>query len=541
MRVSLGCHVLGAANPVPDISDTQSLLHGVIKRVASKTPDVVLERFEQLMRFAKYFNKTFLKTCILEPNVDLTVEGWLKEANYPLYRKQELLAIYQGTFFSDKVKHRYLKSFGKDESHPEYKYPRGIYARSDLMKTKFGPFFHRINQVFFQICWTIKKCACTDRPTVLLKHLNNYTSSTHGTDFSSFEAMFVKLIFELEFQFYEFCYQNSLEGIALLPEIKNIITGTNVCYFSGFKFEVECKRMSGEMNTSIGNTYFNMIVSFFLMYSKNLEPHLLLLEPQLYVDLDNGDIHNDLTETGNKIFNGEFEGDDGVLKTSKCPPSIEDYTSLGANIKIVEYQQLSEASFCGMIFDEVDQTNVTNPIFALLDFGYTTSPYLKSNTDTKMQLLRSKSLSLAYQYPACPILTALARYGLRMTVGVKIKQSIIDTTNEWRRNLLQSAVEEDSYDPNLRCRIKSPRIGTRLLVAKLYNISCEVQCIFEHYLDSLKSIQPLNIEILNNYIHQDCFTYYQNYSKLVNTNDTYMAISEFQCFVDYQQNPNYKI
>lgn len=137
--VTLGCHVVGQSLPHVDPSDPITTAAGVCKRFATKTPEVdpaLLARLRVFVR--KYVRKNFAP---LEATSDTSVEYWLRNSNYPEWRKKELLDCYNSHSGPLLDSETHCSSFPKDEEYAEYKHTRGINSRSDYFKTLVGPIF----------------------------------------------------------------------------------------------------------------------------------------------------------------------------------------------------------------------------------------------------------------------------------------------------------------------------------------------------------------------------------------------------------------
>jgi len=246
--------------------------------------------------------------------------------------------------------------------------------------------------------------------------------------------------------------------------------------------------MSGEMNTSLANTWTNMMISYFLVI-----------------------------ESGSNSFKGVFEGDDGVNDCSVLPTSAQ-YAELGAVIKIQEVTDVSEASFCGNVFDPIALDNVTDPREPLMSFGWTKAIYRNSSQFKKKYLLRAKAMSLLYEYPGCPILRSLARYGLRMTNDIPKRK-----LNEFIDKHYRNSYERDLWNVVKDASIVEKEIhyNSRILVQKLYGISVDEQFRIERYLDSLDSLTPLVIPSVSEVVHQDCRHYFNSYCIAIPDKESY--------------------
>ena len=165
--------------------------------------------------------------------------------------------------------------------------------------------------------------------------------------------------------------------------LKKVLGGVNKMKTrTGIKASVKATRMSGEMNTSLGNGFSNLMMAKYIAYSKGG-----------YLD-------------------GYVEGDDGIF-TSTVKLESADYLKLGFTIKMEEVEQINEASFCGMIFATEGQI-IRNPSDILANFGWTSS-FINAGPVIMGELLRAKALSTVYETGNCPIIGVLARRALLKT------------------------------------------------------------------------------------------------------------------------------
>lgn len=475
VSVSLGCHVNNLALPHPDPQDPYSMLAGVCKRAATLPPVIDSLLLARLKCFVSNFvKKNFVP---LSADTDLSVETWLSHTAYPQWRKDELLMAWNdcsgkpfGSLESVKV-----KCFMKDEKYTEYKYPRGIYARHDLMKCYFGPVFKAIEDVVYKHPAFIKHIAVEDRPAYILKYLRR-KGVIIATDYTAFESLFVTQLMEAcEFVLYDFMVQNLPNGAEIMQKIRRILGGLNHCEFKHFWFRILATRMSGEMNTSLGNGFSNLM--FMLFACACFESEAV----------------------------GVVEGDDGLFVVSGPIPTSDFFSKLGLKIKLEVCDSLSSASFCGIIFDVDDCINIRDPIKVLLSFGWCTANYVNCKESKFRALLRCKALSLVHQYNGCPILTSLGLYALRMTEGVTL-YSMIKLLNS---KFTGSYVREQTM-PYLFKKlpvIKAPGIKTRILMEEVFKIPISIQMLIESELNSKNSLCPIDDILIRDYVNKDIIDY----------------------------------
>lgn len=458
VKVSLGCHLMGATMPHPDTADTATMLAGVSKRFAVKPPDADPVKLLELEEFVRKWVIDNLTP--LAPDSDTSKIVWLDKTSYPEWRKKELRECNPNNVPVSKIwKWLQCSSFGKDESYPLYKHARGINSRSDEFKCAVGPIFKLIEKELFAKDYFIKKIPVSERPKYIMDRLFAPGGKYIGTDYTAFESLFTaELMRSCEFILYDYMTQYLPEHKDFMHLMNSVLAGTNICKFKNFVVELEATRMSGEMCTSLGNGFSNLMFLLFICH-----------------------------KLGSKAL-AVIEGDDCLARIEGVLPTSDDFKQLGLNIKLEQFDQLSHASFCGLIFDDEELINVTDPREVLAEFGWGAAKYSGSRRHKLNVLLRCKALSVAYQYPGCPIMTALSRYGLRVTASVDVRHHVANIQNAWEREKLLLAL---SCPPAL----EEPGIRTRILVEQLYGITVQKQIDIEKYLDSLTQIQEIVLDL----------------------------------------------
>jgi len=494
MRVSLGLHQINYANPVPDTTNPENALNGVMKRIATKMPEIDNELHIEFQSFATNFFKQKLQSCIIQPTDDISFETWINSAPYPQARRDELIKTYLSS--PNLVDRDYiLKCFVKDESYTEFKYPRGIYSRADRFKCKFGPIMKIIGDKMFALDYFIKKIPVCDRAKHIQELYNDARLKFATNDFTAFESTFVDKNMTIELEFLKFCMQFLAECDEMMADLIKIKKGMNRMQFRSFVVGLIAKRYSGEMDTSLCNSLFNLILIMFILYKSG----------------------EDWTTLVPKI-----EGDDSIIPYFGTL-DITIARRLGANAKFEFFNQISHASFCGLVFDVDCLDIVTQIIPAYLDFGWTTREYRGSNQHTKLTLLRCKALSLLHTYPGCPVLHSLAVMAIRLTRLVNMKKN--RTIKHYQKNHVDShhfikfeqilLYETTEKEKLLTMINRTINYKTRLLVEKLQGITVEQQLAMEYYLDNIMTMQPLNLPFIDSFANKDqirMWDMYQSYS-----------------------------
>jgi hypothetical protein len=164
-------------------------------------------------------------------------------------------------------------------------------------------------------------------------------------------------------------------------EFLDVITGRNhLCGRHGsFEAWVTGTRMSGEMNTSLGNGLTN-----YLMFAFYAHEHGIPLV-------------------------GMVEGDDGIYgSTEKFDPDW--FLRLGFQLKLEDDKPVPEAGFCRMFWAS-DYTTMTD-LYRLVKVGWSMHMPAAASLRKKRELFGAICLSIGHELGGCPIYWALAKkYG----------------------------------------------------------------------------------------------------------------------------------
>lgn len=370
--------------------------------------------------------------------------------------------------------------FMKDECYTDWKYPRMINARSDYAKCIFGPWVAAAEAVLFERAEFIKKVPHPMRPDNVVEALQMF-KYVYASDFTTYEASFVRKIMEsCEFKFFRHMCQY-IPGVAeFMATFESTLGGWNKCMGKWVTLYILATRMSGEMDTSSGNGFTTfMLFEFVAMKS------------------------------GARI-RGRYEGDDALVGADSFLRE-ELFGRLGFRIKLQRFEELSEASFCGMVFDRQDKKIITDPFKVLASFGWTSGKYACASATTKKMLLRAKALSLAYQYPSCPVLQSLARCVLRLTTGYDVRR-LLNSRNmsSWERERLEAVVSFG--EKRLRDMVESPiPHNTRVLFERLYRIDESVQLHIEAQFDSIQELGVFDLPVIDHLANPVWKTYHERY------------------------------
>jgi hypothetical protein len=287
-----------------------------------------------------------------------------------------------GGFVLEKPSRR-CDSFIKLENYDEFKEARWINSRSDKFKVIAGPMFKIVEDALYQDHHFIKHVPVPDRPA-LIAALVKGGCRYFSTDYTAFESHFTdQIMHKLELKL----YTHVLKYCADVESANSVISGINHLQTRlGWSFSVLARRMSGDMCTSCGNGFSNLMLALFIAKERDM-----------YID-------------------GYVEGDDGIFAVTG-ELKKEDYEKLGWTIKIQECDHPYAASFCGNLCSP-DGYVLKNPRHVFRSFGWTSS-FLRGKETTMMGLCNSKAISLVYELSQCPILGVLGRVTVERCAGVE--------------------------------------------------------------------------------------------------------------------------
>jgi hypothetical protein len=297
-----------------------------------------------------------------------------------------------------------------------------------------------------------------------------------STDYSGFEKYFTPQVLEAcEFQLYEYMVSNLPEGRDFMQLIRKVIAGKNHCTFKYLIAEIPAGRMSGEMNTSLGNGFTNLMIFLFLN-----------------------------EELGNTDVDCLIEGDDCLGVWHGKPITERMYEDIGFAMKEVKYlESCNLASFCGQVFDFDTLTVIMDPIKVILNFGWSNIQYRGSSRRTKMRLARAKALSLLSQCPACPILESFGHWILRVTHGLSLK--IDKLMSNWER-------EHFTLNSSLKFGgLKKINSESRELMEKVFKVTIDHQIILEDYFNEKMDYSPISHPVIYDYVTESQRLYDMNY------------------------------
>jgi len=472
----------GACGIKPNDNDLASIIDGAKHRVGGKTPTINRKTLRQFAQFCKDWFRKNLNP--LKWNTDVSVETWLSESPYDLKRREELLNIYKAAIeelnVSKQPDYKKLESFCKDEFYMEAKTFRTINSRVELFKCLVGPTIHAVEKEVFKLPYFIKKVPVPERPQYIYDNLFCPGNVYSGSDASNWEGSVNKDIMKAcEIEFFKQMTKNLPSHHPFMVLYEHLLLTNRLC-FSGFFCEILSRRMSGEMSTSIANGLTNLMLILFTAYKMGVDVRVVV------------------------------EGDD-ALTSCKIYLPIKYFSKLGFNYVLTQFEELSEASFCGLIFSS-DKHLIRDPIKTILKFGWCTQQYTNSSSKVRMQLLRAKALSLKCEMPDCPILGSLADRIISLTNGISIRKSIRQMAKSlslWKRNEFLELIS--SYKP-IWLNPAQVSSESRVLMEKIFKIDTLSQLQIEQDISNMH-LGPWNFPVLGNFIPRDNEMFWDMYVK----------------------------
>jgi hypothetical protein len=438
------------------MKDMSTIVMGACKRILNPLPremsPLMLKRFKIFVT-----NWVKLNLVPLPTDVDTSRETWLSQANYPEWRKQELRSI-DLTEWEVPKEFFECKSFIKYETYAEYKHARTINPRPDEFKVFSGPIFKLIEKEVFKLSYFIKKVPLDDRAEYIMDNVYVPGSSYFVTDYTSFESSFTPSVLDAcEMVLYKHMSQGLPGGAGWFKTIRKALCGKQKLQFGHVTATTRGTRMSGDMCTSLGNGFTNLMLMLFA---------------------------GECLDLGH--MRAVFEGDDGLGCFEKGVPNSDFFLKLGFRVKLEIVPDLFEASFCGMVFDPEAKQKMNDPQAFFADLGWTTAQYMGASRPKLLGLLKAKAMSGLYEWRGAPMVPHLCRRICHLTrkydwrVVLKSK-----STSMWlREQYIEMAQSSLPFE--------EPKMATRLLFEKRYGIPITAQLAFESRADSLE-LGPFDI------------------------------------------------
>jgi len=460
---SLNCHVVGILPIYSALHDAETNEAAAKARWLRQLPHVKPATRSKVRCFARVLTRRNLDPIGLgdfKDDFELTgdpvedVKRWLPFTHYPLKRKLEILAAAESLKIKPLCRKDYkVRAFVKRETYGQFKYARWINSRSDRFKAFCGPFFHLVERRVFGgklSKYFIKDVPVADRPRVIKERLYVPGCYYAATDYKSFEGSFdAQTIESIECQLYS--YMAGTKYKFIYEQILKALCGVQRCRMKSVSARGHA-RMSGDMCTSLGNGFTNLILMLFAAKEHGWNW---------------------------KNMDAVFEGDDGLVRVERKDelPTEDYFSTLGFTMKMKISEDVGEAGFCQNYFDvnDAEPTNIVDPLKHLARLGWTHSAAMHGGPRVRKQLAKAKAFSLLYSCPSNPVLASMAKWVLRSTDDVDAR---------WG---------EGWWDCQLRASFRELRDvrvteQSRVLVSKLFGLPVSAQIEIEEFFDRLPPV-----------------------------------------------------
>lgn len=346
----------------PDASDQIGARDGFRHRVCIKPP-VATPWFHRRFR---QFVQQWLRDNVKVTGAPLSVEEWLPTVRCNEARREQLRASYEQGKLA--ILWSKVKSFIKREFYPEFKPPRLINSRVDNYKVWAGPWFSWVeHSVCAQVKAFVKGMNLSDRRERIDAGMQY--KYIYGSDFSRFESqMTPEVMLACECLLYR--------HFGVPEEFLRPLYGVNRLRFRCARATIQGTRMSGDMCTSLGNGFTNLMVN-------------------LYV-----------AQLNNSRISGFVEGDDGIFSVDVLPTQAQ-FAACGFKMSIAGTPRAGECGFCSTYWAE-DGLPVLDPIRHLLRVGWSFHCPKFAPDAYRAELFRAKCRSLLDLAPSCPLICAIA-------------------------------------------------------------------------------------------------------------------------------------
>jgi hypothetical protein len=418
-----------------DPTNIDNLFLAYCKRLSPIMPNPNPFSIEKLKVFVQDFLERNLVPLPRYVSLRKIFVEWLETChNYTLNRKKQLTKAFNlqdVENFSLPEKAYKINSFVKREFYDEFKNLRFINSRSDLFKARVAGFIKKIEKQFFSLPNFIKYHPITDCPKIIYDKIGQFKYFM-TSDYTSFESGFSpEYVDVVECALFRYMLQNNLEILHDLlrcyyqfePSPSGVImvkprNEQLVHLGHNYKARVMGTRMSGEMWTSLGNSFSNLMNILFLCKENNIQ------------------------------VDGIVEGDDGIFGMSDNKLTPEHFEQLGFKIKIAYKNKMSDLTFCGISFNPEELLPIIRPQNTLL-YGWTSHGlYINGNDMQQASLLLVKAMSLYCLGKNTPIAGILSS---RIIKQIKLKYpglkpSEVFNTDWWYTQVYKQIVEDKNQD-----------------------------------------------------------------------------------------------
>lgn len=449
-------YVDGVVPPKPSMNDEEMMKGGVLYRIGRERPKQDPKLINELYRFTSNLVRTLIKEGKIETNVEVpTINEWMETTSYSYKIKEKMKRLanhvndWEDVNISDDFNPHEIRAFVKEEFYLDFKADRSILPRQDLAKMVMGPVFHAIDKGM-----KIKGICKSDTPDELRSKFKKiYDSGFNGkiavTDYTAWEASQTsELIKAVEWPLYKAMLGSHWDKF---KQIANILVQQNKIVFRSFVAFIKGTRMSGEMNTSLGNTWMNYVIMKFMAYK-------------------------------NAVNMKSFHvGDDGVVFMDRNQNLNETYfEKLGLEIKLDYVDEVWKADLCKLHYLPSGSV-VRNPDEILGKIGWFSKKFCNARRSTLTDLLVSKAICYLFLLKDCPIVTQIC-LNLVKVYGISQQRFTRRFNNDPEYSYLRlSHKPEDIYNSIKKLEIKEITHETRQQFEALFDITIRTQLKAENH------------------------------------------------------------
>lgn len=302
---------------------------------------------------------------------------------------------------------------------PLTKDPRAIQFRAPTFSAQLARYTLALEKTFYLTTpGATKGMDGEKKGRTLSDMIGKYSNPVYlELDCSRFDAHVSSALLKCEHSLYNHIFSSAKLASMLRLQLENVgITRT------GMRYTVKGGRMSGDMNTALGNNVLQW-----------------------------GMIHVWLKECGVSKFDYVFDGDDSVIIIEKVDVALINeavYNELfGMKAKLKTVQDLSDVEYCkGHFFGEVgDLKFARDPQVAILKDIYTTK--LLVNNKQLVNYMYTLGLCMAHQYSKVPVMWKLANAIRDKYPKGEVSQSLLNEYN--RGHAIRAEPPPTSYRSTL--------------------------------------------------------------------------------------------
>lgn len=507
--------------PIADGNDAMNIREGLTKRIGSAVPEPGLSFKILFPEFIKYWvHKNGLYGSIIDLLVEEVeqMKDWEKyrlTLRYDPARQRQLDKIRKevdqvGTFdFADNDEGNFYRALWtkveahvKWESyHGEVKYVRMIFARVDHFKVMFGPYAKLTQKAAYKkLPYFVTDKPVRSLPSFLQENLRLF-DLVFGTDFSRFESHNYPW-FMLHCPIYIVLCMWGHEIDKELEVSMLVLFGTNVIENTYVSCMVDGKMMSGEVWTTLFNTFTNICVISYILEAEGLIYGIGFFFDARNYALGFVGLRLPVKTIEFRMFNA---GDDGIFGLTKLPgvdyskysgKRGADYLrAYGVELKIEQKTSLGGAGFLSKYYGEFDTATLCDPL-KQLSKGILPPKYAFASVGLKKALSRARAMSLLYEFGSCPIVASYARCILRCTRNINIKPALVHFQRDdpFKFDQIKEAV--DWYDSVDKFAVERIGMESRFIVEDNFGIPVCTQEIIERYFDGVNDTRyPLEFKV----------------------------------------------